>query len=268
MPLGELLAGIVVVGAIWLAARASSSARRCSARLCSSRARRRWWCRLAQNLIAQLDIAIGSYNAFTGNVVYHLTNDLASGRLAVFGALLLLTGLVAHGSRRRGQTYATALTRRHYLLKRVWMPADTTCITLPGPWRHEHIQANGHSSTQRSPVCTLLISRSSYSFTVSHSTGGRGATRSSRCRRPATTWSPSTSGESAARQTPGAEDGLTASDLIAPSGPSARKAVIVGHGRGGALAWSAVSMEPDLFAGLVTISFSGTRALSTAWVCT
>ena len=23
------------------------------------------------------------------------------------------------------------------------MPADNTCVTLPGPWRHEKIQANG-----------------------------------------------------------------------------------------------------------------------------
>ncbi|MEW6932873.1 hypothetical protein [Trueperella pyogenes] len=118
MPLGELLAGIVVVGVIWLAARASSlGAQVLGTIVFLAGAAALVMPQLAQNLIAQLDIAIGSYNAFTGNVVYHLTNDLASGRLAVFGALLLLTGLVAHGSRRRGQTYATALTRRHYLLK-------------------------------------------------------------------------------------------------------------------------------------------------------
>lgn len=118
MPLGELLAGIVVVGVIWLAARASSlGAQVLGTIVFLAGAAALVVPQLAQNLIAQLNIAIGSYNAFTGNVVYHLTNDLASGRLAVFGALLLLTGLVAHGSRRRGQTYATALTRRHYLLK-------------------------------------------------------------------------------------------------------------------------------------------------------
>lgn len=118
MPLGELLAGIVVVGVIWLAARASSlGAQVLGTIVFLAGAAALMVPQLAQNLIAQLNIAIGSYNAFTGNVVYHLTNDLASGRLAVFGALLLLTGLVAHGSRRRGQTYATALTRRHYLLK-------------------------------------------------------------------------------------------------------------------------------------------------------
>lgn len=118
MPLGELLAGIVVVGVIWLAARASSlGAQVLGTIVFLAGAAALVVPQLAQNLIAQLNIAIGSYNAFTGNVVYHLINDLASGRLAVFGALLLLTGLVAHGSRRRGQTYATALTRRHYLLK-------------------------------------------------------------------------------------------------------------------------------------------------------
>ena len=81
MPLGELLAGIVVVGVIWLAARASSlGAQVLGTIVFLAGAAALVVPQLAQNLIAQLDIAIGSYNAFTGNVVYHLTNDHRPGR--------------------------------------------------------------------------------------------------------------------------------------------------------------------------------------------
>ena len=56
------------------------------------------------------------HSEFTGNVVYHLGNDLGSGRIATFGVILFLTGLAAHGARRRGQQTATAITRRKFLL--------------------------------------------------------------------------------------------------------------------------------------------------------
>lgn len=47
--------------------------------------------------------SFGDFNAFTGNVVYHLTNDIATGRFAVYGFLLLATGAVSHWARRHGQ---------------------------------------------------------------------------------------------------------------------------------------------------------------------
>ncbi|MEW6862360.1 alpha/beta fold hydrolase [Trueperella pyogenes] len=144
------------------------------------------------------------------------------------------------------------------------MPADTTCITLPGPWRHEHIQANGAqfhaaiagSHTPDKPLVLLVHGFPQYWWAWRHQieplqkAGYHVVAVDQR-------------GIGGSDKTPGAEDGLTlASDLIAiVRALGARKAVIVGHGRGGALAWSAVSMEPDLFAGLVTISSPHPRTL-------
>ncbi|QOR47629.1 alpha/beta hydrolase [Trueperella pecoris] len=144
------------------------------------------------------------------------------------------------------------------------MPADTTCVTLPGPWRHEKIQANGAqfhaavagSHTPDKPLVLLVhgfpqywwawrnqiapLTEAGYHVVAIDQRGIGGSDK-----------------------TPGAEDGLTlASDLIAiVRALGVRKAVVVGHGRGGALAWSAVSMEQDLFAGLVTVSSPHPRTL-------
>ncbi|QOQ37995.1 hypothetical protein [Trueperella pecoris] len=117
MPLGELAGGILVLAVIWLAARASSLGAQVIG-----------WIvflagtaavvlpRLAKDVVEQLGDLIGGYNDFTGNVVYHLGNDLGTGRIALLGAFLLLTGLVSHGARRRGQARAATLTQRQYLL--------------------------------------------------------------------------------------------------------------------------------------------------------
>lgn len=59
-----------------------------------------------------------AYNDFTGNVGHHLTNDLASGRLAVYGFLLLMTGVVSHNARRHGAERGEAFGRRDVLLSR------------------------------------------------------------------------------------------------------------------------------------------------------
>ncbi len=118
MPLLELAGGVVVAGIIWWLARASSlGAHVIGTLVFVAGAGALAAPTFAQDLIGRLSNAIGDYNAFTGNVVYHLGNDLATGRIAVFGALLILTGIVSHGARRRGQTFATAVTRRHFLLR-------------------------------------------------------------------------------------------------------------------------------------------------------
>lgn len=64
-------------------------------------------------------------------------------------------------------------------------------------------------------------------------------------------------------KTPKSEDGFTlAQDLVKiVRSLGVRQAVLVGQGRGGALAWSAVSMEPDLFSGLITLSSPHPRTL-------
>lgn len=118
MPLLELAGGVVVAGIIWWLARASSlGAHVIGTLVFVAGAGALAAPTFARDLIERLSNAIGDYNAFTGNVVYHLGNDLATGRIAVFGALLILTGVVSHGARRRGQTFAAAVTRRHFLLR-------------------------------------------------------------------------------------------------------------------------------------------------------
>lgn len=117
MPLLELLGGIAVLAVIWLMARASSlGAQAIGAIVALAGAAALIVPTYGNDVVEALDNAIGGYNDFTGNVIYHLGNDLGSGRVATFGVLLLLTGLVAHGARRRGKQVATAITRRHFLL--------------------------------------------------------------------------------------------------------------------------------------------------------
>lgn len=144
------------------------------------------------------------------------------------------------------------------------MPADTTCITLPGPWRHEYIRANGaqfHAAIAGShnpdkPLVLLVHGFPQYwwawrnQIEPLHAAGYHVVAIDQR-------------GIGGSDKTPDSEDGLTlASDLVAiVRALGARRAVVVGHGRGGALAWSAVSMEQDLFAGLVTISSPHPRTL-------
>ncbi|MDO5724418.1 MAG: hypothetical protein Q4P33_08515 [Flaviflexus sp.] len=72
---------------------------------------------LAQNLLANDAVeSFRNINAFTGNVVHHLTIDLATGRVAIFGFLLLMTGIVAHSARKSGEQRGNILGRRKVLL--------------------------------------------------------------------------------------------------------------------------------------------------------
>lgn len=57
-------------------------------------------------------------NDFTGNVHHHLTNDMASGRLTIYGFLLLMTGVVSHAARRHGAERGDIIGRRTVLLSR------------------------------------------------------------------------------------------------------------------------------------------------------
>ena len=117
MPLLELLGGFVVLAVIWMMARASSlGAQVIGAIVAIAGIVALVVPTLGNDVVESLNNAIGGYNEFTGNVVYHLGNDLGSGRIATFGVILFLTGLAAHGARRRGQQTATAITRRKFLL--------------------------------------------------------------------------------------------------------------------------------------------------------
>lgn len=112
--IGELAGGVAVAGLVWMMARRSSLGVQVMGLLtfivgavavvAPVFAR--------DSVVARLDNAIGGYNDFTANVVDHLGNDLASGRLLIFGAFLLLTGLVAHTARRRGERNGKVLAQR------------------------------------------------------------------------------------------------------------------------------------------------------------
>lgn len=68
-----------------------------------------------QSWLSELDSQIGGINAFTGNVVHHLGFDFGSGRIAIFGIVLLASGLAAHFARRAGAERATVYERRKML---------------------------------------------------------------------------------------------------------------------------------------------------------
>lgn len=72
---------------------------------------------LAQDLLANDAVEnFRTINAFTGNVIHHLTVDLATGRIAIYGFLLLMTGIVARSARRSGEQRGNILGRRKVLL--------------------------------------------------------------------------------------------------------------------------------------------------------
>ncbi|MFT0848341.1 hypothetical protein VR010_11385 [Actinomycetaceae bacterium L2_0104] len=116
--LGELAGGIAVVALIWLLARVSSLGALIIGALTAILGL------LAlvlptftqDSIIARLDRAIGDFNDLTSNVIHHVTLDLGSGRMLMFGAILLLTGMVSHSARRRGERYGAIVTRRSILL--------------------------------------------------------------------------------------------------------------------------------------------------------
>lgn len=68
-------------------------------------------------VLPHLDSAIGGYNDFTANVVDHVTYDLSSGRMLIYGALLLFTGFVSHSVRRQGERAGAAATSRAIALE-------------------------------------------------------------------------------------------------------------------------------------------------------
>ncbi|VEI13158.1 hypothetical protein [Trueperella bialowiezensis] len=119
LPLLEMLGAFAVLAVIWLFARSSSlGAQVIGAIVGLAGVVALIIPKTAKGLVESLADAIGGFNDFTGNVVFHLANDLATGRIAIFGLLLFLTGLVAHIARRRGERHATAVTRRNFLLGR------------------------------------------------------------------------------------------------------------------------------------------------------
>lgn len=118
MPVLELVGGLVVLAILWMIAWNSSLGAMVIGGLVTIAGLVAIIMpNLGQDVIAWLSDTIGDYNAFTGNVVHHLNLDLGTGRVAVLGFLLFMTGVVAHNARRRGQYYGNAVTRRSMMLK-------------------------------------------------------------------------------------------------------------------------------------------------------
>ncbi|MDO5025143.1 MAG: alpha/beta hydrolase [Trueperella sp.] len=144
------------------------------------------------------------------------------------------------------------------------MPADNSCITLPGPWQHKFITANGaqfHVALAGEydadkPLVLLVHGFPQFWWTWRNQipalaeAGYQVAAMDLR-------------GYGGSDKPPNSENGLlSAQDLVAMvRALGYSRAVLVGLGRGGAHAWTAVSMNPTLFAGLVTVSAPHPRTL-------
>lgn len=104
LAIGETVGALVVLALIWFLARASSLGVFCSGVLVTilgaigvavpDFAR--------STIVGGIGNAIGDFNNFTGNVAFCFDLDMGSGRLLVYGFLLLMTGVVSHYARRRG----------------------------------------------------------------------------------------------------------------------------------------------------------------------
>ena len=54
----------------------------------------------------------GTDNLLINSIILHLGAGLSFGRILTFGVLLLMTGIVSHSARRRGEKYGSIVTRR------------------------------------------------------------------------------------------------------------------------------------------------------------
>lgn len=141
-------------------------------------------------------------------------------------------------------------------LRRI-VPADNSCVTLPGPWQHRLVRASGaqfHVASagelqEGTPLVLLLhgfpqywyawrkqipvLAEAGYAVAAMDVRGAGGSDRTR----------DTFDAPTLARDVIGVIRALGASE-----------AVLVGSGTGGYLAWSAASREPSLVRGLVTIS--------------
>lgn len=144
------------------------------------------------------------------------------------------------------------------------IPADNSCVFIDGPWSHRLIRANGcqfhlahmgeHSDSL--PLVLLIHGFPEYwwawrgQIEKIAAAGYEVAAIDQR-------------GIGGSDKTPNSSDGLTlAHDIPAiVRSLGASRAVVVGHGRGGQLAWAAPALDPDLFDGVLAFSAPHARAL-------
>ena len=113
----EFIGGMIALFVLWLMARASSLGAQIWGFLLTIAGFAALIVpNLGHRLISLLDHKISSFNAFTGNIVHHLDLDLGSGRIAIFGFILFLTGVMIHLGRKSSERRAVAKTVREQLL--------------------------------------------------------------------------------------------------------------------------------------------------------
>ena len=146
-------------------------------------------------------------------------------------------------------------------------PADNSVLFLPGPWQHRLIQAGGcqfhlaHMGEHRDDLPLVLLVHGFPEFwwawrnqiEAIAEAGYEVAAIDQR-------------GIGGSDKTPNSEDGLTLTEDLGAVARSlgASRLVVIGHGRGGQLAWSAAALEPDLVEGIVTVSAPHPRTLQRA----
>ena len=146
-------------------------------------------------------------------------------------------------------------------------PADNSVLFLPGPWQHRLIQAGGcqfhlaHMGEHRDDLPLVLLVHGFPEFWWAwrnqiESLAEAGYEVAAIDQR----------GIGGSDKTPNSEDGLTLTEDLGAVARSlgASRLVVIGHGRGGQLAWSAAALEPDLVEGIVTVSAPHPRTLQRA----
>ena len=108
---GELAGGIAVAAAVWFLARFSSLGAVLTGMAVSALGAvgillPKW---TDSTLLHIVDSAADGAGGVAANIAEYLRADLGTGRMLVFGAALLLTGLVCHSARRRGYDIADRL---------------------------------------------------------------------------------------------------------------------------------------------------------------
>ena len=143
-------------------------------------------------------------------------------------------------------------------------PADNSAVFLPGPWQHRLINANGcqfhiaHMGEHRSdrPLVLLVHGFPEYWWAWRHQievvalAGYEVAAIDQR-------------GIGGSDKTPDSADGMLLTQDLAAIVRSlgTSRAVVIGQGRGGFLAWSVAALEPDVVEGVMTVSAPHPRTL-------
>lgn len=114
----EFIGGLILVGLVWFLARASSlGAFIWGLLLTLLGAIGVIMPYFARNTIAAwVSDHISSLSTLTGNIARHFALDLGAGRILIFGFLLLMTSIVSHYARKRGNLAGIQTTRREVAL--------------------------------------------------------------------------------------------------------------------------------------------------------